>query len=71
MPTNAIASRTSIRRFKRADYQLIDQLNFVQNRIFERKKDTRSRIGVLKLYTYSVNLYTHNVKLYTHKSTGT
>ena len=28
-PTNAIACRTSIRRFKRADYQLIDQLNVV------------------------------------------
>jgi hypothetical protein len=26
MPTNAIACRTSIRRFKRADYQLIEQL---------------------------------------------
>jgi hypothetical protein len=38
VPTNAIACRTSIRRFKRANYQLIDQLNFVQNRIFGRKK---------------------------------
>jgi hypothetical protein len=35
VPTNAIACRTSIRRLKRANYQLIDQLNFVQNRIFE------------------------------------
>ena len=38
MPTYAIACRTSIRRFKRANVQLIEQLNFVQNRIFERKK---------------------------------
>ena len=38
MPTYAIACRTSIRRLKRANYQLIEQLNFVQNRIFERKK---------------------------------
>ena len=38
MPTYAIACRTSIRRFKRANYQLIEQLNFVQNRIFEEKK---------------------------------
>ena len=67
MPTNAIACRTSIRRFKRANYQLIEQLNFVQNRIFEKKKGTRSRISVLKLYTHSVNLYTHSVKLYTHR----
>jgi hypothetical protein len=29
MPTYAIACRTSIRWFKRADYQLIEQLNFV------------------------------------------
>ena len=75
MPTYAIACRTSIRRFKRANYQLIEQLNFVQNRIFEKKKGTRSRISVLKLYTHSVNLYTHSVKLYTHRvcvhSTGT
>jgi hypothetical protein len=34
MPTNAIACRTSIRRFKRANYQLIDQLNFVPNKVF-------------------------------------
>jgi hypothetical protein len=32
MPTYAIACRTSIRRFKRANYQLIEQSNFVQNR---------------------------------------
>ena len=38
MPTYAIACRTSIRRFERANYQLIEQLNFVQNRIFEEKK---------------------------------
>jgi hypothetical protein len=38
MPKNAIACRTSIRRFKRANDQLIDQLNFIQNRIFEGKK---------------------------------
>ena len=38
MPKNAIACRTSIRRFERANYQLIEQLNFVQNRIFEEKK---------------------------------
>ena len=38
MPTYAIACRTSIRRFKRANYQLIEQSNFVQNRIFEKKK---------------------------------
>jgi hypothetical protein len=71
MPTYAIACRTSIRRFKRANYHLIEQLNFAQNRIFEGKKGTRSRISVLKLYTHSVNLYTHSVKLYTHRSTGT
>jgi hypothetical protein len=75
MPTYAIACRTSIRRFERANYQIIEQLNFVQNRIFEKKKGTRSRISVLKLYTHSVNLYTHSVKLYTHRvcvhSTGT
>jgi hypothetical protein len=72
MPTNAIACRTSIRRFKRANYQLIDQLNFVENRIFwGGKVYTRSRISVLKLYTNNVNLYTHIVKLYTHRSTGT
>ena len=75
MPKNAIACRTSIPRSKRANYQLIEQLNFVQNRIFEKKKGTRSRISVLKLYTHSVNLYTHSVKLYTHRvcvhSTGT
>ena len=35
MPTYAIACRTSIRRSKRANYQLIEQLNFVQNRFFE------------------------------------
>jgi hypothetical protein len=40
MPTNAIACHTSIRRFKRANYQLIDQLNFVQNRIFLGGKGT-------------------------------
>jgi hypothetical protein len=34
MPTYAIACRTSIRRFKRANYQFIEHLNFVQNRIF-------------------------------------
>ena len=67
MPTYAIACRTSIRRFKRANYQLIEQSNFVQNRIFGKKKSTRSRISVLKLYTHSVNLYTHSVKLYTHR----
>ena len=75
MPTYATACRTSIRRFERANYQLIEQLNFVQNRIFEKKKGTRSRISVLKLYTHSVNLYTHSVKLYAHRvcvhSTGT
>ena len=38
MPTYAIACRTSIRRFERANYQLIEQLNFVQNRIFGKKK---------------------------------
>jgi hypothetical protein len=38
MPTYAIACRTSIRRFKRANYQLIEQLNFVQNRIFGGKR---------------------------------
>jgi len=38
MPKNAIACRTSIPRSKRANYQLIEQLNFVQNRIFEKKK---------------------------------
>ena len=42
-------------------------LNFVQNRIFEEKKGTRSRISVLKLYTDSVNSYTHSVKLYKHR----
>jgi hypothetical protein len=83
MPTFAIACGTSIRRFERANYmyQLIEQLNFVQNRIFERKKKRyqgpapESRISVLKLYTHSVNLYTHSVKLHTHRvcvhSTGT
>ena len=34
MPTNAIACHTSIRRLKRANYQLIDQLNFVPNNVF-------------------------------------
>jgi hypothetical protein len=34
MPKNAIACRTSIRQFKRANYQRIDHMNFVQNRIF-------------------------------------
>ena len=34
---------------------------------FLKKKGTRSRISVLKLYTHSVNLYTHSVKLYTHR----
>ena len=63
MPTYAIACRTSIRRFKRANVQLIEQLNFVQNRIFEEKKGTRSRISVLKLYTHSVNLYTQVCKI--------
>jgi hypothetical protein len=38
MFTYAIACRTSIRRFKRANYQLIEQSNFVQNRIFGRRK---------------------------------
>ena len=71
MPKNAIACRTSIRRFERANYQLIEQLNFVQNRIFFGGKGTRSRISVLKLYKHSVNLYTHSVKLHTHRSTGT
>jgi hypothetical protein len=57
-------------------YQLIEQLDFVQNRIFGGgEKGTRSRISVLKLYTHSVNLHTHSVKLYTHRvcvhSTGT
>jgi hypothetical protein len=76
MPTYATACRTSIRRFERANYQLIEQLNFVQNRIKKKKKKgTRSRISVLKLYTHSVNLYTHSIKLYAHRvcvhSTGT
>ena len=46
MPTYAIACRTSIRRFKRANYmyQLIEQLSFVQNRIFGKK------IGVFCLF---------------------
>jgi hypothetical protein len=38
MPTNTVACRTSIRRFKRADYQLIDQLNFVTNNVFGGEK---------------------------------
>jgi hypothetical protein len=38
MPAYAIACRTSIRRFKRANYQLIEQSNSVQNRIFGGKK---------------------------------
>jgi hypothetical protein len=38
MPTNAIACRTSIRRFKRANYELIDQLNFVTNKFSKKKK---------------------------------
>jgi hypothetical protein len=37
MRTNAVACRKSIRRFKRADYQLIDQLNFVKNKILKKK----------------------------------
>jgi hypothetical protein len=44
MPTNAIACRTSIRRFKRANYQLIDQSNFVPNDLFFKKKSTRDWI---------------------------
>jgi hypothetical protein len=81
MPKNAIACRTSIRRFKRANYQLIEQLNFVgsysstEKNLKKKKRysSTRSRISVLKLYTHSLNLYTHSVKLYTHRtrSTGT
>jgi hypothetical protein len=31
MHANAVAYRTSIRRFKRANYQLIDQFNYVPN----------------------------------------
>jgi hypothetical protein len=58
-------------KWSSVEYQLIEQLNFVQNRIFEEKKSTRSRISVLKLYTHSVKLYTHSVKLYTRRSTGT
>ena len=38
MPTNAIACRTSIRRSKTANNQLIDQLNFVPNNFFGEKK---------------------------------
>jgi hypothetical protein len=34
MHTNAIACCTSIRRLKRANYQLIDQLNLVSNNFF-------------------------------------
>ena len=67
MPTYAIACRTSIRRFKRANYQLIEQLNFVQNRIFYGGGSTRSRISVLKLYTHSVNLYTQCKIVHTQK----
>ena len=35
MSTFAIAYSTNIRRFKRANYQLIELSNFVQNGIFE------------------------------------
>jgi hypothetical protein len=38
MPINAITCSTSIRRFKRADYQLIDQLNFVPINFLKEKK---------------------------------
>jgi hypothetical protein len=38
MPTDAVICRTSIRRFKRANYQLIDQLKFVTNNCLEEKK---------------------------------
>ena len=57
MPKNAVAScvacRTAgIRRFKRANYQLIDQLNFVTNKFFERKNSNRYRItGALREYS--------------------
>ena len=37
MPTNAIACRTSIRRFKRANYELIDRLIFVPNNFLGKK----------------------------------
>ena len=53
MPTYAIACRTSIRRFERANYQLIEQLsqlNFVQNRIFEKKIHTRRRSASQKAH---------------------
>jgi hypothetical protein len=53
MPTNAIACRTSIRRFKRANYQLIYQLNFVPNNFFfGGGKGTMDRItGALREYS--------------------
>jgi hypothetical protein len=38
MYTNAVACRTSIRRFKRAGYQLIDQLNSVPKKFLGEKK---------------------------------
>ena len=38
MPTNAIACRTSIPRFKSGTGSLHALLNFVQNRIFEKKR---------------------------------
>ena len=66
MPTYDIACGTSIRRYKRANYQLIEQMNFEQNRI-KKKKGNRSRISVVKLYTHRVNSVKHSVKLYTHR----
>ena len=49
MPTNAVACRTGIRRSKRANYQLIDQLNFVHvtNSFFFLKKTIVPCTGLL------------------------
>jgi hypothetical protein len=43
MPENTIACRTTIRRFKRAYYQCIEQLNFVPNNFFEKKKKKKKK----------------------------
>jgi hypothetical protein len=52
MPTNAIACRSSIRRFKRSNYQLIDQSNFVPNNFLVKNKGTRDWItGALREYS--------------------
>jgi hypothetical protein len=64
MPINAIACGTSIRRFKKADYQLIDPLNFVQIIFLERKKSTRDRTtGAMREFAADINSLKHMLAL--------